>query len=96
MGDEITGPRQRTLDAYEATRPKHPSQRQRIFASIEASGRYGFTLDELMVKLSLNQSAGTRLAELRRDGKIEDSGETRVTRAGHRATVWVATRPGEA
>ena len=50
----------------------------------------GFTDDELEVRLALlHQTASARRRALVQKGLIVDSGETRPTRSGRKATVWV-------
>lgn len=52
--------------------------------------RYGATDDEIEQQLNLrHQTVSPRRRELVLLGKVVDSGRTRPTRSGRRATVWV-------
>lgn len=67
------------------------SLRGRVLMALLAAGPRGMTDEELQDGLLINPSTQRpRRVELVRMGLVLDSGTTRATRAGRRATVWVA------
>lgn len=64
--------------------------RELIYDYIRAAGQYGYTLDELSVMLDRppNRISG-RVTELRVAGRIVTSDQTRLTRSGCKARVYV-------
>lgn len=63
--------------------------RDRVFAWIESQSD-GATDDEIELALEQrHQTASARRRELVLQGKIVDSGRTRLTSSGRKATVWV-------
>jgi hypothetical protein len=62
---------------------------ERIFHSIEAAGDRGRTIDELANGLNiLTQSVCGSIDELRRQGRIVNSGRQRLNPSGRRAICW--------
>lgn len=85
-----------SADAADEARAQAPTQRERVLAAIRATGVRGCTDEELQLHLNLNPSTQRpRRVELVRRGQVQDSGRTRPTRSGRRATVWVACWPGQ-
>lgn len=65
------------------------------FAAIVASGLSGLTADELAARLGMERaSIQPRTSELRRKGKIIDSGQRRRNASGKAAIVWIAKVAG--
>ena len=65
--------------------------RARVLSFIEYWG--GATDEEIQLGLKMNPSTERpRRVELVERGLVEDSGETRPTRSGRKATVWRSTR----
>lgn len=59
--------------------------------AIRQAGAAGLTADELAGCLDMERwSIQPRTSELRRKGRIRDSGQRRPNRTGKRAIVWVA------
>lgn len=59
--------------------------------AIREAGSLGLTADELAARLDMDRwSIQPRTSELRRKGRIRDSGQRRLNRTGKRAIVWVA------
>ncbi len=66
------------------------SMRARVYRMIVERGEFGVTDDEIESALGLrHQTASARRRELVIAKLIEDSGRTRATRSGRKATVWV-------
>ena len=60
-------------------------------SAIRDAGPAGLTADELAARLDMERwSIQPRTSELRRKGRIRDSGQRRPNRTGKRAIVWVA------
>lgn len=60
---------------------------QRVLAYIRDRG--GATCDECECALGMpHQTASARIRELFQRGRVRDSGKTRATRSGRKATVW--------
>lgn len=66
---------------------------RRVYQFIALRGRWrGATDEEIQVALEMNPSTERpRRIELCNKGLIENSGRTRKTRSGRKATVWVPT-----
>src|SRR5690554_6750133 len=66
---------------------------RRVYEFIVLRGRpRGATDEEIQAALEMNPSTERpRRIELCNKGLVEDSGRTRKTRSGRRATVWVPT-----
>lgn len=76
--------------AAESIAPKAGTLRALVLDAIQKSA-YGLTDEDLQEILHLNPSTQRpRRIELVRMGLVCDSGETRLTRSGRKATVWVA------
>jgi hypothetical protein len=61
------------------------------FAAIHLAGRNGLTTDELAATLGMSRaSVQPRTSELRRKGRIIDSGQRRRNGSGKSAIVWTA------
>jgi hypothetical protein len=62
-----------------------------VLAAIVASGKAGMTDDEISVSLAFPmQSVPALRGELERKDAIRLNGQTRLTRTGNKARVWVA------
>ena len=65
----------------------------RILAQLVGCGASGSTDEEMQFALSVpGNSQRPRRVELVRKGIVRDSGQTRPTRAGGKATVWIVCR----
>jgi len=72
-----------------------PLIRDRVLAFITGRGLDGATDEELALGLQIREStARARRVELRDQGLVADSGQTRPTASGRAAVVWVAKGPG--
>lgn len=81
--------------AAHAIRESAATQRHRVLVFIVGQGERGATNDEIEVALRmLTPSVCGRRRELDQQGLIRDTGTTRPTRHGCRASVWVATERG--
>lgn len=59
--------------------------------TIRDAGAYGLTADELAARLDMDRwSIQPRTSELRRKGRIRDSGQRRPNCTGKLAIVWIA------
>jgi hypothetical protein len=80
--------------AAELMKPHAARQRERVMEFILAAGDRGLTDEEIQEGLGLSGNSErprrTRLVEL---GRVKDSGNLRMTRAGRPATVWMAVDP---
>lgn len=64
--------------------------RERIYEYIASRHRIGATADEIQSHLEIDGSTvRPRLVEMRKLGQVRDSGETRKTRSGRSAVIWV-------
>jgi hypothetical protein len=64
--------------------------RELIYGYIKRAGKFGHTCDELSVLLYKTPNAVSgRLTELRINGRIVTSDQTRLTRTGSKARVYV-------
>ena len=71
--------------------PKAGTLRALVLNWLRARGSYGATDEEIAYQYDLNPStARPRRVELVQAGLVRDSGQTRPTRSGRQATVWVA------
>lgn len=67
------------------------AQRRAVYQALLVSD--GLTDGEIQIRLDLDPSSERpRRVELVRDGLVVDSGRTRLTQSGRRATVWVAVK----
>jgi transcription initiation factor IIE alpha subunit len=73
--------------AARSVRHTAPAQREQVFATLYARGPS--TAEELEVVLGLaGNSIRPRLVELRRDGRVVDTGRRRRTQSRRYAVVW--------
>ena len=65
--------------------------RAAVYRYIKGCGARGATDEEVQLALALGgNTERPRRRELQQAGRIEDSGEQRVTRSGRKAVVWIA------
>lgn len=77
--------------------PHKPLQRESVLALITFMGAYGATCEEVATVLKMRvHSISARLAELKADGLVKETGETRKTEGGFEAAVIVATGKNDA
>ena len=77
--------------AAEAIRPSAPTLRELVERYIREQGTHGATDQELQRQLCVDANTERpRRGELVDAGKVRDSGRTRPTSSGRRATVWVS------
>jgi predicted ArsR family transcriptional regulator len=75
--------------AAESVKPHAATLREQVFEYIDRQSIVGATADEIEADLELSgNTVRPRLVELRRDGRICDSGNTRKTRTGRSAVVY--------
>jgi len=85
-----------SIEAVEAINPHLGNLQSKVFADIKASGLSGRTSRECSASLGLDyDSVQPRISELRRMGKVRDSGFRRPNGTGKRAICWIATGGGE-
>lgn len=66
-----------------------------VLAAIKSAGTNGLTAHELAVALKMERTTvQPRTSELRRLGRIKDSGQRRLNPNSKRAIVWVAQEVG--
>ena len=71
--------------------PKAGTLRAGVLAALRGAGAGGGTDEQIQHWLGLDPStARPRRVELVQAGLVRDSGQTRLTRSGRQATVWVA------
>lgn len=77
--------------AFETIEARAPSLRERIYEFIAARGKDGATTYEVSEALRLKYpTASARMSELKRDGRIVESGERRATDSACLAAVMRA------
>ena len=77
-------------EAAQEIQPRAGTLRHKLFCFIRDKGQYGAT--DLEAQEEIPMAASTqrpRRVELEKAGLIEDSGETRRTKSGRQAVVWV-------
>ena len=80
-----------SIDAAIAIESSSKNLREQVYAYIVKCGAHGATDDEIQVALQMNPSTQRpRRIELSNQGKITRTDNTRKTRMGRSATVWVA------
>lgn len=85
--------RQAALDNY----PRSGKQRHAVLMEIARAGDLGRTRDELTARLQFpDSSTDARVLELKNAAFIEETEQTRTTRAGSQASVLVLTARGRA
>ena len=95
--DDDTAPYQphseTSREAAEAIEPDLGTLRGRVLAHIRECGPRGATDDEVQVALRMNPSTERpRRVELWERGWVFRTDQTRPTRSGRKATVWMARR----
>jgi DNA-directed RNA polymerase specialized sigma24 family protein len=81
-----------SIEAAQSIQSKLGNLQATALNAIIKSGLRGLTADELAVTLGLDRySIQPRTSELKRLGKIKDSGQRRKNTTGKMAIVWVAT-----
>ena len=81
------GPQRRSREAF---RSRDPGTMERIQQLLEQLGEEGATDDEIEAQLRLlHQTASSQRRALVKKGITVNSGRTRLTRSGRKATVWV-------
>jgi len=79
-------------DAADAAAPKATTERERVHAFILAQqkvGQIGSTDEETAITLDMNPSTvRPRRVELLEQGRVQDSGQRRLTKSGRKAVVW--------
>lgn len=81
-----------SIAAAEITARKQITRRQLVLKVIEAASQSGAIADEIARELGwATYEVRPRTSELRRDGKIADSGRRRRGASGVNVIVWVAT-----
>ena len=79
-----------SIDAANALAPKLGRLQRMAEGAIRDAGWLGLTADELAARLDLDRwSIQPRTTELRRMGRIRDSGQRRPNRTGKAAIVWI-------
>lgn len=85
-----------SVAAAEALKPRLGRLQRLVEATIREAGENGLTADELASRLDMNRwSIQPRTSELRRMGRIGDSGTRRLNSTGKKAIVWVAANQGQ-
>ncbi len=80
-----------SVAAAAALAPKLGRLQRMAEAAIRDAGTRGLTTDELAARLSMDRwSIQPRTSELRRKGRIRDSGQRRANCTGKLAIVWTA------
>lgn len=70
--------------------PSAPTLRARVLELLQKFGRVGMTDEQMQIALQMNPSTERpRRLELVAAGLVMDSGRTRKTVSGRKATVWV-------
>mgnify|MGYP001411246627 CR=1 FL=1 len=82
--------RETSRDAARAIEPHAGQMREQVLAYLRRVGSYGATDEEIQRVLGLSpNTARPRRVDLVRSGLVCDSGRTRATASGRKATVWV-------
>jgi hypothetical protein len=80
-----------SIAAADALAPKLGRLQRMAETAIRDAGLYGLTADELAARLDMDRwSIAPRTSELKRKGRIRDSGQRRPNRTGKQAIVWIA------
>lgn len=86
-----------SIAAGEAIRPILGNLQRMVLAAVRDAGERGVTTNELAARLDMGRdSVQPRTSELRRLGRIADSGRRRPNANGKAAIVWVAVDEQEA
>lgn len=79
-----------SVAAASAAKEFAPLLRNKLLALLQRVGAYGLTDEEMQRELAMDANTQRpRRRELEQAGMVRDSGKTRETRSGRRATVWV-------
>ena len=79
-----------SITAADWIAPKVGRLQQMVFDALRSAGAYGRTTNELAALLNIDRgSIQPRTSELKRLGRIMDSGQRRANANGKRAIVWV-------
>lgn len=90
---DVPGHRARdtSADAARSMRPVAPKLRERVLATIMASGHHGLTADQVAARMGRSiLSVRPRLSELVDARLIRDTGDRRQNESGKSAIVWMA------
>ena len=80
-----------SIAAADALAPKLGRLQRMAAGAIRDAGAQGHTADELAARLGMDRwSIQPRTSELRRMGRIRDSGRRRPNATGKQAIVWVS------
>lgn len=80
-----------SASAASALSPVLGTLQSAVLSAIRAAGEHGLTTNELAAKLCIDRgSIQPRTSELRRMGRIIDSGRRRPNANGKKAIVWIA------
>jgi len=84
--------RDTSIEAAVSIAARAPKLRDRVLATIKASGHHGLTADQVAARLGISiLSARPRLSELVDLKLIRDTGHRRRNDSGKNAIVWQAT-----
>lgn len=95
LGVPFTPGSETSRAAAEFILPHIDTFRKKVLWLLVRSGEHGMTDQEVEGVIGCVRSTNqARRLELQRDGLVADSGRTRLTPSGCKATVWVATERG--
>jgi hypothetical protein len=80
---------------HSAIRESKERTRRRILDFLTRRGSCGATWQEISDELGIAYACSGRVSEMKRDGRVLESGERRLTRSGHEAFVVVLARFGK-
>lgn len=83
-------------EAATAIIPKLGRLEAQVLGYFRAAGVFGLTDDELQQMSDTTSVLRPRRRSLEQQGLVKDSGDTRLTRSGKNAVVWVITPAGMA
>ena len=82
-----------SIKAAVAMAPKAATWREKVLDHIDGMGAFGATADEVCAAIGCHyRTSQPRISELRRMGKVVDSGLRRKNDSGIHAIVWVVPR----
>lgn len=80
-----------SIEAAEKIAPKVHTMRDRVYGIIKVCGQNGITVEELCQFMKMEpKHCQPRVSELRKLGKVVDSGDRRPSESGVRVIVWKA------